>query len=179
LSLVERENSSTTVVTMVIGALCDRVPHSPSGLGCSRPTAEPSITPKPYFNTQIISAEIYGDRYNQGQHDVDISRRNFIKTASGTLTIGAAAGSTALQVSADLTSDQPQEQLCGSIDDFRNRPSHFHHTGPFYDGKGREEVEFPWDRLTGEPLIYASMGTIPNGQADVFRQPIWWSSLSE
>jgi zeaxanthin glucosyltransferase len=29
--------------------------------------------------------------------------------------------------------------------DFENSrwPSHFHHTGPFYDGKGREEVEFP------------------------------------
>jgi zeaxanthin glucosyltransferase len=47
-------------------------------------------------------------------------------------------------------------------------PSQFHHTGPFHDGKGRETVEFPWNRLTGEPLIYASMGTILNGRADVF-----------
>ncbi|HWY91709.1 MAG TPA: nucleotide disphospho-sugar-binding domain-containing protein [Chthoniobacterales bacterium] len=30
-------------------------------------------------------------------------------------------------------------------------------------------MDFPWDRLTGEPLIYASMGTIMNGQVDVFR----------
>jgi zeaxanthin glucosyltransferase len=30
-------------------------------------------------------------------------------------------------------------------------------------------VNFPWERLTGEPLIYASMGTILNGQVDVFR----------
>jgi zeaxanthin glucosyltransferase len=48
-------------------------------------------------------------------------------------------------------------------------PEQFHHTGPFDDGKGREPVDFPWDRLTGEPLIYASMGTILNGRADVFR----------
>jgi len=48
-------------------------------------------------------------------------------------------------------------------------PSQFHHTGPFHDGKGRDAVDFPWDRLTGEPLIYASMGTILNGQPDVFR----------
>ena len=55
--------------------------------------------------------------------------------------------------------------------DFENshRPSQFHHTGPFHDGKGREEVKFPWERLTGEPLIYASMGTILNGQPEVFR----------
>jgi len=54
--------------------------------------------------------------------------------------------------------------------DFDNAhwPSQFHHTGPFHDGKGREKVDFPWERLTGEPLIYASMGTILNGQVDVF-----------
>jgi zeaxanthin glucosyltransferase len=48
-------------------------------------------------------------------------------------------------------------------------PPEFHHTGPFHDGKGREKLEFPWERLTGEPLIYASMGTLLNGRADVFR----------
>jgi MGT family glycosyltransferase len=48
-------------------------------------------------------------------------------------------------------------------------PSHFHHTGPFHNGKGRKKVDFPWERLTGEPLIYASMGTILNGQVNVFR----------
>ena len=55
--------------------------------------------------------------------------------------------------------------------DFENShwPSQFHHTGPFHDGKGRAEVDFPWERLTGEPLIYASMGTILNGQAEVFQ----------
>jgi zeaxanthin glucosyltransferase len=48
-------------------------------------------------------------------------------------------------------------------------PPQFHYTGPFHDGKGRHPVDFPWERLTGEPLIYASMGTIMNGRADVFR----------
>ena len=47
-------------------------------------------------------------------------------------------------------------------------PSQFHHTGPFHNGEGRQKVDFPWERLTGEPLIYASMGTILNGQVDVF-----------
>jgi zeaxanthin glucosyltransferase len=48
-------------------------------------------------------------------------------------------------------------------------PSQFHHTGPFHHSNGREDVNFPWDRLTGQPLIYASMGTILNGRVDVFR----------
>jgi zeaxanthin glucosyltransferase len=48
-------------------------------------------------------------------------------------------------------------------------PPQFHHTGPFHDGAGRIEVDFPWERLTGEPLIYASMGTLMNGLADIYR----------
>jgi zeaxanthin glucosyltransferase len=30
-------------------------------------------------------------------------------------------------------------------------------------------VDFPWGRLTGEPLVFASMGTILNGRADIFQ----------
>jgi zeaxanthin glucosyltransferase len=47
-------------------------------------------------------------------------------------------------------------------------PSQFHYTGPFHDGLGRIESDFPWDRLTGEPLVYASMGTLQNGLESVF-----------
>jgi zeaxanthin glucosyltransferase len=47
-------------------------------------------------------------------------------------------------------------------------PPQFHHTGPFHDGSGRKDPDFPWDRLTGEPLIYASMGTLQNGLEGVF-----------
>jgi len=47
-------------------------------------------------------------------------------------------------------------------------PHQFHHTGPFHDGSGRKDPDFPWNRLTGEPLIYASMGTLQNGQGGVF-----------
>jgi zeaxanthin glucosyltransferase len=55
--------------------------------------------------------------------------------------------------------------------DFPNAswPAHFHHAGPFKDESGREPVPFPWARLTGAPLIYASMGTLVNGLAGVFR----------
>jgi zeaxanthin glucosyltransferase len=48
-------------------------------------------------------------------------------------------------------------------------PPQFHHTGPFHDGAGRINVDFPWERLTGEPLIYASMGTMLDGLTAVFR----------
>jgi zeaxanthin glucosyltransferase len=48
-------------------------------------------------------------------------------------------------------------------------PPQFRHTGPFHDGAGRIDVDFPWEQLTGEPVIYASMGTLMNGLADVYR----------
>lgn len=54
--------------------------------------------------------------------------------------------------------------------DFKNIPwpPQFHYTGPFHDGQGRIDVSFPWEKLTGEPVIYASMGTVQNGSEAVF-----------
>jgi zeaxanthin glucosyltransferase len=48
-------------------------------------------------------------------------------------------------------------------------PPQFHHTGPFHDNKGRQPVAFPWEKLNGKPLVYASMGTLVNGLDDVYK----------
>ena len=47
-------------------------------------------------------------------------------------------------------------------------PPQFHYAGPFHDGAGREPVSFPWEKLTGAPLIYASLGTLVNGLNHVY-----------
>ena len=47
-------------------------------------------------------------------------------------------------------------------------PAVFHYAGPFQDNAGREPVPFPWEKLTGQPLIYASMGTLVNGLDHVY-----------
>lgn len=47
-------------------------------------------------------------------------------------------------------------------------PPHFHFTGPYHSSVGRENISFPWDQLTGQPLVYASMGTIQNRLLPVF-----------
>ncbi len=41
-------------------------------------------------------------------------------------------------------------------------PPCFHFTGPLSTQAIREATPFPFDRLTGQPLIYASLGTIQN-----------------
>jgi zeaxanthin glucosyltransferase len=43
------------------------------------------------------------------------------------------------------------------------------YTGPFRDRHETRSVPFPWDRLDGRPLIYASMGTVRNIDARAFR----------
>ncbi|HMI53751.1 MAG TPA: nucleotide disphospho-sugar-binding domain-containing protein [Candidatus Saccharimonadales bacterium] len=48
-------------------------------------------------------------------------------------------------------------------------PAQFHYAGPFHDDDGREPVPFPWEQLTGKPLIYASLGTLVNGLDDVYQ----------
>ncbi|MCL2928662.1 MAG: glycosyltransferase [Trichodesmium sp. MAG_R01] len=51
-----------------------------------------------------------------------------------------------------------------------NLPKCFHLTGPYHYSGTREPVSFPWEQLTGKPLIYASMGTIQNRLVEVFYQ---------
>src|SRR5215813_3479042 len=55
--------------------------------------------------------------------------------------------------------------------DFDRAPDlpQFHYSGPWHDGYGRLPVEFPWERLTGEPIVYVSMGTLQNGVTETFR----------
>jgi len=39
-------------------------------------------------------------------------------------------------------------------------PECFHFTGPFIDEASHPDMSFPWERLDGRPLVYASLGTL-------------------
>jgi len=43
-----------------------------------------------------------------------------------------------------------------------------HYTGPWHHPGSHEEIPFPWEKLDGRPLIYASMGTLQNRQEFIF-----------
>lgn len=47
-------------------------------------------------------------------------------------------------------------------------PANFHYTGPFVSESARPPADFPWHRLDGRPLIYASLGTTRNVRPLVF-----------
>ena len=49
-------------------------------------------------------------------------------------------------------------------------PAWFHFTGPFRNEIGRSAPDFPWEQLTGKPLIYASLGTLQNQLLGIFQQ---------
>lgn len=56
--------------------------------------------------------------------------------------------------------DFPREQV----------PAHYHFTGLFVDSSNSvENIDFPWDKLTEKPLIYASLGTVQNKLLWVFQ----------
>ncbi len=48
-------------------------------------------------------------------------------------------------------------------------PSQFHYAGPFFDEAGREPIPFPWEKLDGRPLVYASLGTLVNGMPSIYQ----------
>ncbi|WP_396127412.1 glycosyltransferase [Acidicapsa acidisoli] len=47
-------------------------------------------------------------------------------------------------------------------------PRNFYYTGPFVDD-ARPQVEFPWHRLDGRPLVYMSLGTARAVHSTIFR----------
>ncbi len=47
-------------------------------------------------------------------------------------------------------------------------PKCFHFTGPYHHLTNSEANSFPLEKLTGQPLIYASLGTLQNRQKDTF-----------
>ncbi|MGD1908574.1 MAG: glycosyltransferase [Leptolyngbyaceae cyanobacterium] len=57
-------------------------------------------------------------------------------------------------------------QICQQPAEFefprRSLPTCFHFTGPLTDAASRQPAVFPFDQLTGQPLIYASFGTLQN-----------------
>ena len=57
-------------------------------------------------------------------------------------------------------------QICQQPAEFefprQELPNCFHFTGSFSNPQSRESVPFPYDRLTGQPLVYASLGTVQN-----------------
>lgn len=56
----------------------------------------------------------------------------------------------------------------------RHQPlsDHLHFTGPWHQPHRDDGMEFPWERLGNEPIIYASMGTLQNGVSSVFKKII-------
>ena len=49
-------------------------------------------------------------------------------------------------------------------------PINFFYTGPFVDEMTRPSIDFPWDKLDGRPLVYASLGTTRKNDAAMFHR---------
>jgi zeaxanthin glucosyltransferase len=64
-------------------------------------------------------------------------------------------------------------QLCQQPSEFefprQSLSSCFHFTGPYSNPDSREATPFPFEKLTGQPLIYASLGTVQNRLLGTFQ----------
>jgi MGT family glycosyltransferase len=49
-------------------------------------------------------------------------------------------------------------------------PDRFFYTGPFVDTEAGASVEFPWDQLSGQPLVYASLGTTRKADPEIYQR---------
>ena len=113
---------------------------------------------------------------------VDATARNMEGVRSARMLlepVTAAAQAYAKKVGLSVDWNNPHSTLsalawvtqCPREFDFDHAPDfpQFHYAGPFHDGRGRIDFDFPWQQLTGAPIVYASMGTLQNGLEDVFR----------
>lgn len=71
-------------------------------------------------------------------------------------------------------SASPWAQICLEPAEFefprRHLPECMHFTGPLTDPSTRVAVDFPYDKLDGRPLVYASLGTMQNRQRYIFQR---------
>ncbi|NEP18907.1 MAG: glycosyltransferase [Leptolyngbya sp. SIO4C1] len=79
-------------------------------------------------------------------------------------------GLPAYQSSSDAYSDLAQ--ICQQPAEFEfpreQLPACFHFTGPYANPASREATDFPFEQLSDQPLIYASLGTVQNQLMDTF-----------
>jgi MGT family glycosyltransferase len=65
----------------------------------------------------------------------------------------------------------PLIQVSQATEDFDfpnpSLPPHFHYIG-LYEKESSQEVDFPFDRLNGKPLVYATAGTVQTGLKHVY-----------
>ncbi len=55
------------------------------------------------------------------------------------------------------------------IFDFPRRDKNrYTYTGPWINSSRRIQLDFPWERLNGKPLIYSALGTLLNNRMDVY-----------
>jgi len=49
-----------------------------------------------------------------------------------------------------------------------NLPNHFFYTAPWHESERDCRVSFPWDRLDGRPIVYASFGSVQTGLQSLY-----------
>ncbi len=131
------------------------------------PVMNEASAPPPFFGWRYRTGRLARARNWFGNRLAALALRPVLKVIARQRAAWKLPKRTGLSVfySPRLTITQMPELL-----DFPRKrwPVHFLHTGPFIDKRVRTPVPFPWERLNGKPVVYASMGTLQNGVVPVF-----------
>jgi len=157
--LVDQSTSDGAAIAQFLGipyvTLCSALPFN----------SEPEIPP-------MFTTWAYGDSWLAKLRNLAVDRfAGSLAAAAIRVPIQKFLTAHNLPFSPDF--DSPIAVLCHQPRSFEfprtTLPAHFHFTGPYHTTTSRKPVDFPWDRLTGKPLVYASMGTLQNRLGSIFQ----------
>ena len=158
--LVDQVTSAGDTVAEIIGlpfvTVCNALALN------SEPAIPPAVTPWRYRRGWIWRVRnAFGDRVFRWLakpilDEINAKRlRHGLPPLAGSVSKNASLAQIAQQ---PAFFDYPRERL----------PECFHYTGPWHAIDRGDAVEFPWQKLDGRPLVYASMGTLQNRQKSIF-----------
>jgi zeaxanthin glucosyltransferase len=124
----------------------------------------PSLFPWPYETTPEALAKYAEGAQQLGQYLGGLAQLG-VAYAEKTGTVIDWSDPAALNSKLAILSQIPREFDFPGIP----WPPQFHYTGPFHDDQGRAPVPFPWEKINGKPIIYASLGTLVNGLDYVYK----------
>jgi MGT family glycosyltransferase len=144
-------------------AACMRAPFVTIVVGLLRHVEEgvPGFSGEPFTDDPDVLER--DRRFNEAMLAASRRYRDYVGTFRQRAGLGAFSFETLWSNLAQIT-QQPAEFEFPR----RHLPACFHFTGPFARGSDRPSTPFPWDRLTGAPLIYACFGTAQNRNARLY-----------
>lgn len=137
-------------------------------LSCGVPVYLDELCPAPYFGWAPMAGAFGRIRNRSGNAVIERMIGPVLEMVNGRRRLCGLIEFTHLNDVFSQTAIVTQLPRALEFED-RKPVRHIFYTGQFSDCHPRKLVSFPWGRLNGKPLIFASMGTVRNNDWSVFQ----------